>query len=61
MTHDFSVQIHTFLKEKIDECEQTIENSDESNESETIGFQSGRQKEFVKIRKMISHSMDLST
>ena len=61
LAHEYSVEIHNYISEKISVAEEKKKRAEKQNDSETQQFCEGQLKELFKIRKYLTERIDLKT
>ena len=61
MTHEYSIQIHDYLAEKIALAEQKKKEAAKAGQTENRRFHEGQLSELFKIRAYLSEKIDLKT
>lgn len=61
MAHEYSVEIHTFLKEKLNQAETNLASARSSNDEEQEHYEKGRLDLLLQMRKHMTDKFDLAT
>ncbi|MCP4753081.1 MAG: hypothetical protein GY866_19510 [Proteobacteria bacterium] len=61
MTHEFSLETHKFLSEKIMESQAAMTAAEKAGERSSAGYYRGKLEEYDGIRQLIAESIDLGT
>ena len=61
MTHEFSVEIHEYIKKKIADAEKGKKQADANGDGETRRYYEGQLHELLNLRNYISQRIDLKT
>ena len=61
MTHEFSVEIHAYIKKKILAAEKGKRQAEAQDDNETGRFYEGQLHELLHLRDYISERIDLKT
>ena len=61
MTHEFSVEMHAYIKKKILAAEKGKKQAETQDDNETRRFYEGQLHELLNLRKYLSKRIDLKT
>jgi hypothetical protein len=61
MTHAYSVEVHSYISEKIAVAEGKSKKAQKQNDFETQRFYQGQLKELFKMREYLTEKIDLKT
>lgn len=61
MAHEYSVQIHEWIKDRIDNINQQLNNSRKTGDSCKESFYNGQLDQLKEIRQYLTESIDLDT
>lgn len=61
MTHQFSVEVHTYLSEKIKQVRSMKEKAGRQNDNAALQYYTGQLEELNEIREFLSSNFDLDT
>ena len=61
MTHEFSVEIHEYIKIKIAEAQKGKKQADASRDAESGRFYEGQLHELMNLREYLTAKVDLKT
>ncbi|MBU2453780.1 MAG: hypothetical protein KJ668_10755 [Proteobacteria bacterium] len=61
MAHEYSVQIHDWISEKISKVKQKIKLAKEKNDVKNINYYKGQLQELLDIRQYLKDQIDLET
>ncbi len=61
MTHEFSVEIHAYIKKKILAAEKGKKQAESQDDNETRRFYEGQLHELLNLREYLTGKVDLKT
>ena len=61
MTHEYSVQIHAWISERIDAVRQNMKRADGRNDDSESNYLRGHLQELYHIRQYLTDKIDLDT
>ena len=61
MTHEFSVEIHEYIKKKVLAADQGKKQAEAQDDGETRRFYEGQLHELLNLREYLSERIDLKT
>ena len=61
MAHEYSVQIHAWISEKLDKVKQEITTASDQKDVDKKNFYIGQLQELTDIRQYLSDKVDLDT
>ncbi len=61
MAHEYSMQVHDWLKEKIDSVNMNLKQVREKNDSQKENYYKGQLEQLREIRQYLTDKIDLDT
>ncbi len=61
MAHEYSIQVHAWLKEKIDNVNMNLKQVREKNDSQKESYYKGQLEQLREIRQYLTDKIDLDT
>ncbi len=61
MAHEYSIQVHAWLKEKIDNVNMNLKQVREKNDSQKESYYKGQREQLREIRQYLTDKIDLDT
>jgi len=61
LAHEYSIQVHAWLKEKIDNVNMNLKQVREKNDSQKESYYKGQLEQLREIRQYLTDKIDLDT